>query len=239
MGIPAILFLCLSLGAFAQTQEEDRLRESLSREAETPRLLEAVQLATSGLESASPEVDCDEPRKFVVVGVSGLGTGENGKGQPSGAHDNLPSSEQISSTLRITHSTSKARLQEIVNGICGGRRPSGVQRPGLIIMANSWGSGAAGRLSRMYEQTCGEQVELFVMVDGVSKPIGPYRKTPPARRCINYYQRLSTIRGNSIEGCENHDLSSNCSGGGLANCHIQVEWEGSGRGAQEILKTVR
>jgi hypothetical protein len=106
-------------------------------------------------------------------------------------------------------------------------------------MANSWGAGAATKLSQMYQKTCGEPVELFVMVDGVSKPIGPYRRPPAARRCVNYYQRLSTVRGNTIQGCENHDLSNQCSGGGVATCHIETEWNGSSQGAREVLSSLR
>lgn len=237
MLLPFVIFAASF--ALAQSSEEDKLRARLSDEAATPRLEESVRLATQGLAHHDPSVDCEEtPRKFVLVGVSGFGTGENGKGQPSGAHDNLPNDELISSTIRITHKTSSKELRAIATSICGGRTPSGVEKPGLMIMANSWGAGAAGRLSKIYEETCREPVELFVMVDGVSKPIGPYRKLPTARRCINYYQRLSTVRGNTIEGCENHDLSPSCSGGGVATCHIEVEWMGSARGAQEILKTV-
>ena len=233
------LILILISFAHAETVEESALRLRLSKDAEGPQLESVIRMATGTLSGVEPKVDCDDERRFVLIGVSGFGTGEDGKGQPSGVHDNLPSHERISSTLRITHGTSEKRLREIVNNICGGRTSTGVKPPGLMIMANSWGAGAATKLSRIYQETCGEPVELFVMVDGVKKPIGPHTKPPVAKRCINYYERRSTVRGNAIVGCENQDLSNTCSGGGMATCHIEVEWEGSSRGAREVLSALR
>jgi len=169
--------------------------------------------------------------RYVVVGVSGYGTGRDGRGQPSGAHANLPQDSQFE-VHQLVHKASPAELSEVLQSF---RCSNGTQAEadlGLMIMANSWGAGKAVKLAQMYQAQCGRLPALFVMIDGVSKPIGSFRKAIPAQRCVNFYQTASTIRGAAINGCENTDLTPVCGGrGGLATCHIMVEWEGSQRGS--------
>lgn len=179
--------------------------------------------------------------QYVVVGVSGFGTGPDGKGQPSGAHDNLPLQRgAIASVHRLTHSGSRTEYQEILAPFqcVSGQQASGDHR--LIIMANSWGAGRGVDLARRYQRECGRQVELFIMVDGIQRHTTfSFGTKPPAVRCLNYYQRLSTVRGRAIEGCENEDMSNECQRGGLGDCHIQIEWDGTALGEGHILETVR
>ena len=169
-------------------------------------------------------------KDYVLVGVSGYGTGENGKGQPSAAHYYLPPHKRIVETHKLVHQVSSKDLDALVESLnC--REPNA---PGLIIMANSWGSTQAHKLSVKYEELCGTPVDLFIMIDGVKKPIGPFKKTPVANKCINYYQRKSTIKGGPIEGCDNYDLSATCEKAKVAACHIDIEWLGGSKGASDI-----
>jgi hypothetical protein len=242
-----LLGLCVwqvSFCVLADETSELRQRLERSRAARAERLQEATELAARGLESvASQELGCSlEPtsnltprERFIVVGVSGFGTNEEGDGEPSGAHDNLPLMSEIAGTYRLTHGANNARLDEVLSNFNCSGGVQGTENLGLIIMANSWGAGKANKLARRYQERCGREVELFVMVDGINKPIPTaYGKRPPARRCVNYYQRRSTLIGRAIEGCENHDLSQSCQDGGIAECHIEVEWRGSALGAQLI-----
>ncbi len=248
-----LLLLVISTTAWSQeeTPEEQRLRGEYSRRARNARLLEATQEATRVLSTIDQnELNCSPPppaptiaenlpERFIVVGVSGYGTGENGEGEPSGAHDNLPLSAEIAGTYRLTHGANNARLDEVLaNFNCSGGT-QGTERLGLIIMANSWGAGKGNKLAKRYQERCGREVELFVMVDGITKPLpSAYGKRPPARRCVNYYQTRSTLHGKSIDGCENHDLDNRCTSGGLANCHIETEWIGTAMGAELIRELV-
>jgi hypothetical protein len=66
----------------------------------------------------------------------------------------------------------------------------------------------------------------------------PWKKTPSAKRCINYYQEKSTVRGREIEGCENNNMEDSCWKAGVAHCHIEVEWDGAKLGKEEALKMI-
>ena len=57
---------------------------------------------------------------------------------------------------------------------------------GTLIVANSWGSGKAHKLAKMYHKACGEQVDSFYIIDGISKSISAFRKDIPAKQCFNY-----------------------------------------------------
>ena len=229
--------------AFGESSEvETNLRYRMQGEASKEVMRDVVNFTDSLNEDSLDLLDtnCEEngfveDLRYIVVGVSGFGTGKDGRGQPSGAHDNLPFHEGIETTYRLTHGESWREYQSVIDQF---RCEGGVQGESdlrLVIMANSWGAGRATKLASRYAQACGREVELFVMVDGVSKPIPtPFRRTPVARRCVNYYQTKSTLRGREIEGCENHNLENECQRKGLAYCHIVVEWEGSSLGAELI-----
>lgn len=176
-------------------------------------------------------------KDYVLVGVSGFGTrrAENAW-QPSGAHENLPYAGY--KRFELVHYSKKSELQAVVDEFkCTYKKAS---RPnlGLIIMANSWGSGKAIKLSKMFEKQCDETADLFVMVDGFKKPFLPQGRKPVAKRCINYYQTKGLIRGKSIKGCNNNDLTKKLcpKGVGGIECHIKVEWSGTARGSK-IIKT--
>ncbi len=103
-------------------------------------------------------------------------------------------------------------------------------------MANSWGSGKAIKLTKMYAKQCGRSADLFVMVDGFKKPFLPQGRTPIAKKCINYYQTKGIIRGKDIKGCKNYNLTDKLcpKGVGGIECHIKVEWAGTEKGASLI-----
>ena len=241
--------LFLTLSAWGQNSEL-LLREQLSKQAQDKRLKESVELIQQGLDvinvpaencpPSPPVMSAPPQQRYILVGVSGFGTGEDGEGQPSGAHDNLPILANVAETYRLTHGGPSEKLDEVMANFQCQAGHQKAENLGLIIMANSWGAGKATKLAKRYAEECGQEVELFVMVDGINKPIPTsFSKTPKARRCINYYQRSSTLKGNEIKGCENHDLSYQCQSGGLAHCHIEVEWAGTGLGADEISRTVK
>lgn len=173
------------------------------------------------------------PERYVVVGVSGFGTDRDGKGQPSGAHDNLPVDRvHITETVLLTYHADKQELHSVLTRFQCDRGMQGESDLGLMIMANSWGAGKAVKLAKLYSETCGRSADLFVMVDGVAQPLSSWKKAPIAKRCVNYYQRRSTVHGGAIEGCINHDVSSVCGrDAGVATCHIIIEWDATTRGA--------
>lgn len=181
-------------------------------------------------------------RNYILVGVSGFGTNNTTNSQPSGAHDLLPDSAygKISNTYKLIHFSPKKDLKEVINEFdCkNGKQEMDL---GLIIMANSWGSSKGIKLSKMYKKSCSRGVDLFIMIDGVKKPIGAQGRRPKAKRCINYYQTIGLIRGKPIKGCKNHDLTKaacqNVKNG--IECHIEVEWQGATNGSKEIKKFIK
>ncbi|EQC49796.1 hypothetical protein M901_2019 [Bacteriovorax sp. DB6_IX] len=174
-------------------------------------------------------------KDFITVGVSGFGTrrAEN-YWQPSGAHDNLPTSGAYKS-YKLVHYAKKKELQQIVDNFECSKGKKGRKDLGLIVMANSWGSYKAIKLTKMYKKACGEEIDLFIMVDGVKKPIAAQGIRPKAKKCVNFYQTRGVVRGKAIKGCENHDMTKYCydSDSGV-QCHIRVEWSGTADGAQII-----
>jgi hypothetical protein len=172
-----------------------------------------------------------EAKDYVVVGISGFGTRRpENAWQPSGAHENLPDYGNIFARHELVHYAKKRELQEIIDYFNCKDGLKGRQDLGLLILVNSWGSGKAHKLAKMYNKQCGELVDSFYIVDGVSKPIGAFKREVPAKECRNYYQTKGLVRGTDIPGCENHDLTKQCditghSGG--VECHIFVEWRGS------------
>lgn len=221
--------------------------EALSDQAGESQLIDAVKAATNGLamiEEDAEKPNCDSEKRiteiekvertYVVVGVSGFMTKENGGGQPSGVHDNLPENMlQITGSYKIAHSSNEAKLDGIIKNLnCDTKKQP--QRPGLIIMINSWGAKNGYRLAKKYNEACKEPVEAFIFVDGIGKPMYSYNKVPPAKKCINYYQTRSFVHGRAMDNCENIDMSNSCSDGGVAICHIEVEWYGSAKASKEI-----
>ncbi|MDD0854876.1 hypothetical protein HBN50_17370 [Halobacteriovorax sp. GB3] len=168
------------------------------------------------------------PFEYVVVGISGFGTRRATENywQPSGAHENLPNSYRIVETHKLVHYSKK---KELLNALSLFDCKDGRQLNddlGLIIIGNSWGASNTYKLSKLYKEECGRVARLVVMVDGVRKPIGSYKKRPFAKQCINYYQTTGFAHGRKLEDCENIDLTSYCKKRGK-ECHIEVEWLGT------------
>lgn len=177
-----------------------------------------------------------EAKEFVVVGVSGFGTRRpDNAWQPSGAHENLPYSGRIAARFELVHYAKTSELKEILKEF---ECEKGIKqdRKGMIILANSWGSGKAHKLAKMYQKECGEKVDAFYLIDGVSKPIGAFKRDIPAKVCKNYYQTKGAVRGTDQNNCENYNLTKDCEryGYGAVQCHIHVEWEGSERAAKHM-----
>jgi len=177
-----------------------------------------------------------KPNKYVVVGVSGYGTKRHGRGDPSGAHNNLPNNGKIVKTFKFTHRMNKKERADVLQhfGCFEGSKKE--KNLGLAIMINSWGAHKAYKLAKQYKKNCGEEVDVYVIVDGVGKPLHYWKKTPPAKVCYNYYQKKSFFRGRSIKGCINQNLSKHCTSGGVSKCHIVIEWMGTKLGAQKIVE---
>jgi len=174
-------------------------------------------------------------KQYITVGVSGFGTrrAEN-YWQPSGAHDNLPTNSAYKS-YKLVHYAKKKELKEIINNFNCKKGSKGRKDLGLIVMANSWGSYKAIKLTKMYKKACGEEIDLFIMVDGVKKPLLAQGIRPKAKSCINFYQTRGMVRGKAIKGCENHDYTKKCyKSDSAVQCHIRVEWAGTNTGRRII-----
>ena len=179
---------------------------------------------------------------YILVGVSGFGTGRDGAGQPSGAHDNLIYRHHaLLQTYKLVHKSRNKEINEILENFQCNDGKSARPELGLIIVANSWGSTKGYKLAKKYKKACGKEVEFFYMVDGVTKPIGAFGRKIPAKTCINYYQTKGLVRGKAIKGCENHNLTDRCerNGYGAIQCHIAVEWWGTDFAKSKIYRTLR
>ncbi|OIQ16116.1 MAG: hypothetical protein BM556_15770 [Bacteriovorax sp. MedPE-SWde] len=174
-------------------------------------------------------------KDFVLVGVAGYGTRRPGnEWQPSGAHENLPYGNAYK-RFELVHYAKKKELKAIISEFnCkDGKQQSDL---GLIVMANSWGSGKGIKLTKMYKKACGRKADLFIMVDGFKKPLLPQGRKPVADKCYNFYQTKGIIHGKKIKTCVNYDLTDRrCPKGvGGIECHIRVEWTGTAYGADII-----
>ncbi len=182
---------------------------------------------------------------YITVAVSGFLTGKpeghgltsntidssNGK-EPSGVWSRLPSyHNRISYALYLEHDDGSHGISEVMKYFMNGQNCN--EEIGIIIMANSWGSTLAVELAEKYTQTCGWLPDLFVMVDGVAKPIGAFSDEVPAYNCVNYFQDETIgIHGGPLENCKNIQLYRG-QGGGI-NTHIEAEWSGASSGAYLI-----
>jgi hypothetical protein len=223
----------------AERALERELRELVSSFIKLPELIESVNKLENCDDLVRP-TELKKTQNFIVVGISGLGTKREGQGQSSGAHNNLPVDNSITSTYRMTHKMNKKEMAEVLSNFdCPSGRSSDTD-PKLIIMTNSWGTSPGSKLAKGYKKKCGEEVDLFVIVDGIKRfgPL-PFTKTPVAKRCINYFQNKSTLHGSPIKNCDNRDLSEICNQKDLYACHINVEWRGTEFGRGEILDYIK
>jgi len=165
--------------------------------------------------------------RYVHVAVSGLGTKADGTGQASGIHDYTPSHLAIQQTYKVVHGVGQSKLKEIVQSL----KCKTSEAKKLIITANSWGADAAYRLALLYKKHCHQTVEIFGLVDGVAKPLSPFNKVIPAKKCLNYFQTMGPLRGKKLEGCENIDMTESICGHIQEkitfDCHINAEWYGA------------
>lgn len=187
-------------------------------------------------------------KKYVLVGVSGFKTGRP-EGQElrvestdlcktcqvSGVWtnlSNLPSNHAaIEKRAYLTHFSKQGELDAAMKFLTN-RNGSCRKDVGLVIMANSWGAAVANRFAGQYRDKCGRSAELFILVDGIVKPVTmAYRTKPIAKTCVNMYQTADVVHGAAIEGCQNIDLTSMVkTRKGIGAAHIAAEWGGTGAG---------
>lgn len=193
------------------------------------------QLLSSGVALSQQQAN-----SYIVVGISGFGTRRpDNPWQPSGAHENLPFVSAVEKTYRLVHYSKKKEVDEVLENFRCSGASQGRPNLGLILVINSWGAGLGDKLARRYEKECGTKADVVVLVDGVAKPVGAFSKKIPSKQCLNYYQTKGLVRGRSIEGCDNKNLTRECEryGYGPVQCHIYVEWEGTSR-AQRLLEAL-
>jgi hypothetical protein len=129
--------------------------------------------------------------------------------------------------IHLTHNASEKELNNLLNHLqC---QIEGAKRNfSFSIIGVSWGSAVAHQISDLVYEACGINTRMFLLIDGIQKPIGSFRKTPNAEICYNFYQRKSNVRGNSISGCQNRDLSRHCIiknkdlKDGFLGCHMDL-----------------
>ncbi len=182
-----------------------------------------------------------EAKDYVLVGISGFGTrkAENAW-QPSGAHENLPYKGRILARHELVHYAKNSELREVLETFECHKGKQEKEELGLIIMVNSWGSGKALNLAKMYQKECGQKIDALYMIDGVAKPIGSFRREIPAKACRNYYQTKGMVRGTAQRNCENFDLTKRCEISGYnkgVDCHIYVEWKATEMAADHMMST--
>lgn len=181
-----------------------------------------------------------EAKDYVLVGVSGFGTRRpENAWQPSGAHENLPSRGKIFSRHELVHYAKTHELRAILEEFECSNGKKGREDLGLILLVNSWGSGKGHKLAKMYKKECGDLVDAFYLIDGVSKPIGAFKRDIPAKVCRNFYQTKGAVRGRAQDNCTNFDLTRECDISGYksgVDCHIYTEWQGSERAADHMME---
>ena len=178
------------------------------------------------------------PRDYVMVAVAGFGTRRpDDPWQPSGVHEYMPSHHKLVRSYQLVHYAKKIELQNIIDDFQCVNGQQTRKDLGLIVTINSWGAGRGFQLTEMYLKQCGRKADLVFMIDGVSKPIGRFGKTPHATKCVSYYQTKGVVRGMALVGCENFDLTNSCDirGLGAVDCHIHVEWAGAALARLQIL----
>ncbi len=156
-------------------------------------------------------------------------------GQPSGVWEHLPDNhERIAARVFLTHFEDKANLDKVVslfvdkNGQCK-------KDLGLIILANSWGAWNANALGNSYFHKCGRLPDVFVMIDGITKPFfGTYTRPIWTYNCVNYFQTESELHGAAIGNCLNEEVRTGYSG--MADAHVALEWSASERASILVKK---
>jgi hypothetical protein len=186
--------------------------------------------------------------QYVLVGVSGYKTIRDKKeaknifssrvdqsGQVSGAWENLNkgSANKIKERAFLTHYSSGAEIDAVLKLVEDRGQCS--QETGLIILANSWGTGTAQTLAKRYYEKCKTLVSLFVLIEGIAKPtFFSYTQPIWSFNCVNFYQNESTLHGAPIRNCVNNFLNYAGGESSFYEYHISAEWDGSTRGNRLI-----
>lgn len=188
-------------------------------------------------------------KKYLVVGVSGFKTGRDkeetdnilsnliGKGfEPSGAWENLPTRhKKIFKNAYLTHFSSEREIDSVLSLILDENKEC-KKDVGLIMMINSWGAKTSQKLAKKYLEKCGTLPALSILIEGVSKPTPlSYDKPIMAFNCVNFYQRLSKLKGTAIANCHNNQIRYESDKMDLFMAHIHAEWDGSSKGQRIIL----
>jgi hypothetical protein len=155
-----------------------------------------------------------QPRQYIVVGITGYGNEKifggdifsdfNFPFKTMGVWKYQPTGQNVVRHVYLAQDSAQRHNQEVVNLM---KDANGVCRAdlGMVIESFSWGAVTAERIARLYQAQCGREVDLVVVIDGVAKPLPmPFFEPIPTKRCINYFQIESLLRGGPIPGCENH-----------------------------------
>lgn len=145
----------------------------------------------------------------------------------------------VKSRHKFNHGVSKKKLRKAIEEIgCQNKTETK-----LIIVTNSWGSRKAHILSNLYFDICGEETELFIQIDGVAKPIGPQKRIPKAKNCINYHQSQTPIlRGTKVDGCDNRSFSHRCTKQNkkiFENCHMYTARKAAEHAQNDIYNYIK
>jgi hypothetical protein len=106
---------------------------------------------------------------------------------------------------------------------------------GLIIIGWSWGARRAYEFSKDYFENCGVKADFGYLVDGVQKPIIPFRHPPISNYCKNFYKTVFPVSGRSLENCNNVDLTKECKDLDGLKCHQAV----IGKGLDMVIEDIR
>lgn len=114
----------------------------------------------------------------------------------------------------------------------------------MIIITHSWGTGPGHNLADLFAEKCGRDVTAFYVIDGVQPPTSiPFKRTPRADSCMNIFQNLGGVHGDSIPGCTNIDFTDMCNtlfakknGQPITGteCHVILEDVGTEKSVSDI-----
>jgi hypothetical protein len=190
------------------------------------------------------------------VGITGFGNFIPGIdiGESHALHDALPPpSERVHASIKLTHlaAINPARLKGIIDEHFKCGSSDEVEDRDLIVLAHSWGSGAANKLAELFQSACNREAAAVYILDGIQPPtMTPFKKRPPARMCMNIYHTLEEgkndldrLHGDSIDGCKNFNFTDICRErfplfGGEAisgtGCHVVLEGEGAAISVEDM-----
>lgn len=183
------------------------------------------------LASFSSYSDTHNSKKYILAVFHGMGSGSTFKEE-----ENFSQELKEAGVFKMYNAGHDARgrdLDVIMKNFDCKNGKQNQKNLGLIIIGYSWGARASYEFSRDYLKECGQKADRAYMLDGVQKIASQFKHAPLANVCVNYFKTLSPIRGRSLEGCENHDLTDLCK---LENGEYGDSWECHGKVINAAMK---